>query len=192
MYSLGNEGEKFVGFSLKPLHCRDPALPHCTAIYPSAIFRYAKKHACATTTCAFGEQRWLSSPCWYVASRKASPREATCTCAYAPRVCFSLYMHPNSTFAHSLNSVHSWTQRTSTAAYNFSREHRAIGCHKNRNGHVHIEHSCGENFTVFISIYLDYMCAVQRVTEAWSVLCGKHNLFCSEEKCGAFLQWVQV
>ena len=26
-YSAGNEGPKFVGFSLKPLRCRDPALP---------------------------------------------------------------------------------------------------------------------------------------------------------------------
>ena len=26
-YSAGNEGQKFVGFSLKPLRCRDPALP---------------------------------------------------------------------------------------------------------------------------------------------------------------------
>ena len=26
-YSAGNEGQNFVGFSLKPLRCRDPALP---------------------------------------------------------------------------------------------------------------------------------------------------------------------
>ena len=30
-YSAGNEGQKFVGFSLKPLRCRDTALAHCTA-----------------------------------------------------------------------------------------------------------------------------------------------------------------
>ena len=26
-YSAGNEGQKIVGFSLKPLRCRDPTLP---------------------------------------------------------------------------------------------------------------------------------------------------------------------
>ena len=31
-YSAGNEGQKFVGFSLKLLRCRDPALPPLTAI----------------------------------------------------------------------------------------------------------------------------------------------------------------
>ena len=35
-YSAGNEGQKFVGFSLKPLRCRDPALPPLTV--QSAIF----------------------------------------------------------------------------------------------------------------------------------------------------------
>ena len=37
-YSAGNEGKKFVGFSLKPLRCRDPALPALYAYARSAIF----------------------------------------------------------------------------------------------------------------------------------------------------------
>ena len=32
-YSAGNGGQKFVGFSLKPLRCRDPVLPLLKAIH---------------------------------------------------------------------------------------------------------------------------------------------------------------
>ena len=37
-YSAGNEVKKFVGFSLKPLRCRDPALPPLYGHAQSAIF----------------------------------------------------------------------------------------------------------------------------------------------------------
>ena len=46
-YSAGNEGQTFVGFSLKPLRCRDPALPPlCGRAYiQSAIFPAESTHA---------------------------------------------------------------------------------------------------------------------------------------------------
>ena len=37
----------FVGFSLKPLRCRDPALPPSTAIRTVGHFSCGKRHACA-------------------------------------------------------------------------------------------------------------------------------------------------
>ena len=38
-YSAGNEGQHFVGFSLKPLRCRDPALsPLCGRAYSRPFF----------------------------------------------------------------------------------------------------------------------------------------------------------
>ena len=37
----------FVGFSLKPLRCRDPALPPLTAIRTVGHFSCGKRHACA-------------------------------------------------------------------------------------------------------------------------------------------------
>ena len=39
--------KKFVGFSLKPLRCRDPALPPLTAIRTVGHFSCGKRHACA-------------------------------------------------------------------------------------------------------------------------------------------------
>ena len=54
-YSAGNKGQKFVGFSLKPLHCRDSALPALYGYLSPAVFRYAEKRACAITTCACDE-----------------------------------------------------------------------------------------------------------------------------------------
>ena len=39
--------KKFVGFSLKPLRCRDPALPPLTAIRTAGHFSCGKRHACA-------------------------------------------------------------------------------------------------------------------------------------------------
>ena len=38
MYSTGDKGEKFVGFSLQSLCCRDPALPALYGYLRSAIF----------------------------------------------------------------------------------------------------------------------------------------------------------
>ena len=37
--------KKFVGFSLKPLHCRDPALPPLTAVHSGGHFHAKSTHA---------------------------------------------------------------------------------------------------------------------------------------------------
>ena len=44
-YSVGNRGKKFVGFSLKPLRCRDPALPPLNAIRTVGHFPTESVHA---------------------------------------------------------------------------------------------------------------------------------------------------
>ena len=45
-YSAGTEGQNIVGFSLKPLRCRDLALPPCTAMRTVGHFSCGN-HACA-------------------------------------------------------------------------------------------------------------------------------------------------
>ena len=44
-YSTDNEGQKFVGFSLKTLRCRDPALPPLKAIRTVGHFPTECAHA---------------------------------------------------------------------------------------------------------------------------------------------------
>ena len=44
-YSVDNEGEIFVGFSLKPLCCRDPALPPLKSIRTVSHFPADSAHA---------------------------------------------------------------------------------------------------------------------------------------------------
>ena len=50
-YSAGNGGQKFVGFSLTPLHCRDPVLLRLKPYVQSAIFLWkAGMHIIVNTT----------------------------------------------------------------------------------------------------------------------------------------------
>ena len=44
-YSAGNGDQKFVGFSLKPHHCRNPALPPLKAIHIVGHFPTERVHA---------------------------------------------------------------------------------------------------------------------------------------------------
>ena len=47
-HSVGNEGQKFVGFSLKSLCCRDPASPKMTTICTGSHFSWGKHQALST------------------------------------------------------------------------------------------------------------------------------------------------
>ena len=55
-YSAGNGGQKFVGFSLKLLCCRDPALPPLKAYVQSAICAHAH-YFNSVIACAFSRVR---------------------------------------------------------------------------------------------------------------------------------------
>ena len=99
----------FVGFSLKPLCCGDPALPALYGYPSSAIFCYAEKHACAITTCACVVNGLMRIQYHYSLTVGVAPRGYV----HAPRDCtlvlFIVHVQCSLTFTYMYTCIHVYT-----------------------------------------------------------------------------------